>query len=249
MKMTTPEGQVVEIGPSDPDPFVPDHILHLRDFPDAWTIVQDGKVVTEGILPELGTITPPKNIYMTGRGRRQRVVSEFQGNPIPLDAVNHIGNLCLCLHDRRSHYSALGKAGTHEGMRGYVSEDDQTTDACASQKADGYPCSCRRFNPVAPRASKHAFSRSRDKIVRRKVADLIPGDRVLAGWSGSTGKVRLTDQTKGYPMVVTLTGRKRTQKGNDRDLSWASRMWTFTTDIGQAVPIAGGDTVGVVSSS
>lgn len=254
--MTMGSSATITLSPCANDTFwtedLPDGKFRRRCWADGdrnAIITGDGMMLTDGILPSLDKIDPPQNEYYIGfdNYRSRRRVDDFKGRT-PVEGVNHIGNLCICLHSRPVHHSVLGKANSNEGSNGWIHEDFVTTDSCAGKKASGDPCDCRRFNPVAARASKHSFVRGRNKIRKVKAGSLVPGDRVLAGWSAAAGKLRLTENTKDQPMVVTLTGRKVTQ-ADDRDRNWQYRMWSFKTDIGECVPIAGGTTVGVVSDS
>ena len=126
--------------------------------------------------------------------------------------ANHIAELCVCLHSSQAHRSG-------------------GCETCGR---------CHRFNPVSPKVSRHALRRGQ-KIKRRHVADLLPGDRVLAGWAGVPGKLRLTDVKTGA-MVVEVRGRH----GGDPGQRWQDREVITVTDLGPTVPQLGGSFVSTV---
>jgi hypothetical protein len=151
--------------------------------------------------------------------------------------VNHVADLCICLHSRLQHTSKLGDSDGSNAA---------TTDSCAGTRPDGSPCDCHRMNPVSQKASSHAFKRGQ-KVVRRRVADVVPGNRVLVGWAASThGKVRLTTERRGA-MVAQVKGSRYTLPNSEAGgQTWFDRALTLRTDLGEAMPISGGSYVLVI---
>jgi hypothetical protein len=139
----------------------------------------------------------------------------------PSMAVDHVADLCICQHSRLQHAAAV------------------THDVCAG-KRNGERCRCERFNPVSPKGSRHAYKRGQ-KVTKRRLADLVPGDRVLAGWTTEHGKVRLTDVKTGA-LIVEVVARTRDAR-SDKQASgqtWFERAKIVSTDLGETVPQAGG---------
>jgi hypothetical protein len=205
-------------------------------------IVENEMVITEGILPRLSDIQPPENGY---KEKGQYVTDFTVRMPKAMDGPNHVADLCICLHSRMAHHSILGAPA---GRALKWASGETVTDACNGTKPDGRPCTCAAMNPVAPRASKHAFQRGQ-KVLRRRASDLMPGQKVLVGWAPTTsGRVRLLDQKTGAMVAEVLGKRGKLPPEQEADIKWSHRMWLVRTDLGESLPIAGGDIVGVVVS-
>lgn len=136
--------------------------------------------------------------------------------------VNHVAELCICLHSRPYHADA-----DHAGP-------------CSE-------CRCQRFNPVSPKASPHALHRGQ-RVQRRRIVDLMPGQRVLTGWAGVRGRVRLTDERTGAMVSQVVARRYARPKAEANGQSWfdaSGQSWfdrelIITTDLGDSVPQPGG---------
>jgi hypothetical protein len=218
-------------------------------------IIEGDLMITEGILPRLSDIEHPANVYTEGKEARLRFVDDFTvRTPKVMDGPNHVAELCICLHPSVMHYSKLGAStprlgDMHDSYQGFGGVDDrQVTDACTGRKLDGSPCGCGRMNPVSPKASKHAYHRGQ-KVLRRRASDVMPGQRVLVGWAPTTqGRVRLTEQKTGAMVATVVSKRGKLPPEEEQEVRWNRRMWLIVTDLGESLPIAGGDLVGVVVS-
>jgi hypothetical protein len=188
-------------------------------------------------------------------GYYDAIVDDFTvRTPKVMDGPNHVAELCICLHPSVMHYSKLGAStprlgDMHDSYQGFGGVDDrQVTDACTGRKLDGSPCGCGRMNPVSPKASKHAYHRGQ-KVLRRRASDVMPGQRVLVGWAPTTqGRVRLTEQKTGAMVATVVSKRGKLPPEEEQEVRWNRRMWLIVTDLGESLPIAGGDLVGVVVS-
>lgn len=154
-------------------------------------------------------------------------VNDFTLEP-PSMEINHVADLCVCQHSRLQHSAAV------------------THDICSGKRRDGEQCRCERMNPVSPKGSKHAFRRGMGGK-KRRLADLVPGDRVLAGWAATTGKVRLTDVKTGALVVTVEARRNKLPDSAASGQSWFERAVIITTDLGETVPQSGGTYVWTVA--
>jgi hypothetical protein len=197
--------------------------------------VIDGELmITEGIFDPVES--PPRDVIP---------VNDFP--------VLHYADLCVCLHSRLQHYSKLGQSngeatrisdlgtawwGEARQRRGGV------TDGCTGTNVNGDPCTCTALNPVSPKVSKHVYHRGQ-KTVRKTLASLYPGDRVLTGWTGLAGKVRLTENKRGA-MVSVVKAAPRPYREGSEGQSWRDRGFVVATDLGESVAQPGGTPVLVV---
>lgn len=160
-----------------------------------------------------------KNEYL----ERGRPVPDFKLRR-PSMTVDHVADLCICLHSRLQHTAAV------------------THDVCSGKRRNSQACNCHRFNPVASKASTHAYHRGQ-KVKRRRLADLLPGDRVLAGWAAVHGKIRLTDERQGALVASVVARRNHLPDAEANRQSWFERALVITTDLGETIPQAGGTPV------
>lgn len=186
----------------------------------------EGLLDTTDILPPLDS--PPRNV-------------------IPTNPVNHVADLCICQHSRLQHYSILGNP---QGKPLTLADlpKGPVTGACTGTRHDtGEPCRCTGMNPVSQKLSKHAFHRGQ-KLLKRSLSSLYPGDQVLAGWTTVHGKIRLTDNQKQGALVATVTAKPRPYKSDAEagGQSWRDRAVVVATDLGETVPQTGGTPVYVV---
>jgi hypothetical protein len=166
--------------------------------------------------------------------------------------VSHVRDLCVCHHSRLQHHSQLGAATgpSHHTLpwTTYMSGGPgSVTHACTGKKRNGDPCRCDHFEPVAAKASKHSYKRG-TRTMKKPVAALYPGDRVLAGWTTVPGKVRLNDNKGNGAMVAVVLEAPRKYRPDEEasGQSWRDRAVVVVTDLGETIPQTGGTPVLVV---